>query len=83
LTTYKTEENNHEMKKLTELYTKRSIKLDRMVRNERGSQTLEWIGIAAVVVILVGVISQAFSNDTSIGKTVLNKIKTMIGQIGG
>jgi hypothetical protein len=83
LTTYKTEENNHEMKKLTELYTKRSIKLDRMVRNESGSQTLEWIGIAAVVVILVGVISQAFSNDTSIGKTVLNKIKTMIGQIGG
>jgi hypothetical protein len=54
-----------------------------MLRNERGSQTLEWIGIAAVVVILVGVISQAFSNDTSIGKTVLNKIKTMIGQIGG
>ncbi|NQD66203.1 hypothetical protein HP456_09770 [Bacillus haikouensis] len=71
------------MKKLTEIYTKCSIKVEGMVRNERGSQTLEWIGIAAVVVIMVGVISTAFSGDTSIGKTVLNKIKTMIGQIGG
>ena len=71
------------MKKLTELYTKCSIKLDRMIRNERGSQTLEWIGIAAVIVILVGVISQAFSNDTEIGKAVVKKIKGMIDQIGG
>ncbi|WP_201716815.1 hypothetical protein [Rossellomorea arthrocnemi] len=71
------------MKKLTELYTKCSIKLDGMIRNERGSQTLEWIGIAAVIVILVGVISQAFSNDTEIGKAVVKKIKGMIDQIGG
>lgn len=70
------------MKKLTELYTTCSVKLNGMIRNERGSQTLEWIGIAAVIVILVGVISQAFSNDTSIGKAVLDKIKSMIESIG-
>ncbi|MEW4328476.1 hypothetical protein Q0N12_17650 [Rossellomorea marisflavi] len=70
------------MKKLTELYTNCSVKLNGMIRNERGSQTLEWIGIAAVIVILVGVISQAFSNDTSIGKAVLDKIKSMIESIG-
>lgn len=70
------------MKKLTELYTKCSIKLNGMVRNERGSQTLEWIGIAAVIVILVGVISQAFSKDTEIGNAVVTKIKEMIEQIG-
>ncbi|PFG03899.1 hypothetical protein [Bacillus sp. es.034] len=70
------------MKKLTELYTKCSIKLDGMIRNERGSQTLEWIGIAAVIVILVGVISQAFSKDTGIGNAVVTKIKDMIEQIG-
>ncbi|MBH9968491.1 hypothetical protein [[Bacillus] enclensis] len=71
------------MKKLIEIYTKCSMKVEGLVRNERGSQTLEWIGIAAVVVIMVGVISTAFSKDTSIGTTVLSKIRTMIGQIGG
>lgn len=71
------------MKTLIGFYTKCSMKVEDMIKNERGSQTLEWIGIAAVVVIMVGVISTAFSNDTSIGTTVLNKIKTMIGQIGG
>ncbi|MCR8850846.1 hypothetical protein NQ095_20730 [Rossellomorea sp. SC111] len=71
------------MKKLTELYTKCSIKLDGMIRNERGSQTLEWIGIAAVIVILVGVISQAFADDTTIGDAVVEKISGMIDSIGG
>ncbi|MEW4309234.1 hypothetical protein [Rossellomorea marisflavi] len=71
------------MKKLTELYTICSVKLNGMIRNERGSQTLEWIGIAAVIVILVGVISQAFSDDKSIGKAVVEKFSNMISQIGG
>ncbi|WP_061810886.1 hypothetical protein [Rossellomorea vietnamensis] len=71
------------MKKLTELYTKCSFKLDGMIRNERGSQTLEWIGIAAVIVILVGVISQAFADDTKIGNAVVEKIEGMIDSIGG
>lgn len=51
--------------------------------NERGSQTLEWIGIAAVVVIVVGVISTAFSGDTTIGDTVKDKFKGFIDSIGG
>lgn len=51
--------------------------------NERGSQTLEWIGIAAVVVIVVGVISQAFSGDTSIGDAVKTKFTGFIDSIGG
>lgn len=51
--------------------------------NERGSQTLEWIGIAAVVVIVVGVISTSFSGDTTIGDTVKNKFKGFIDSIGG
>jgi hypothetical protein len=71
------------MKKMTELYTKCSIKLNGMVRNERGSQTLEWIGIAAVVVIVVGVISTAFSGDQQFGKDVVKKFSNMIKQIGG
>ncbi|WP_409273216.1 hypothetical protein V1499_01525 [Neobacillus sp. SCS-31] len=71
------------MKKLTQWYVAATTKIDRMVRNERGSQTLEWIGIAAVVVIVVGLISTAFGKDTTFGNEVLNKFKGMIKQIGG
>jgi cytochrome b len=71
------------MKKLNKVYVKSSIKLQGMIKNERGSQTLEWIGIAAVVVIVVGLISTAFANDDTLGKAVLKKIKGMINQIGG
>jgi hypothetical protein len=71
------------MKKLNEMYVKTAMKVEGMIKNERGSQTLEWIGIAAVVVIVVGVISQAFSGDTSIGDAVKDKLKGMIKQIGG
>jgi hypothetical protein len=71
------------MKKLTEVYTKCSMKMDQMINNERGSQTLEWIGIAAVVVIVVGVISTAFSGDEGFGDAVVTKFSDMIDQIGG
>ncbi|WP_316572851.1 hypothetical protein [Neobacillus sp. YIM B06451] len=71
------------MKKLTQWYVAASTKLESMVRNERGSQTLEWIGIAAVVVIVVGLISTAFGEDKEFGKSVLKKFTGMIDQIGG
>ncbi|RDI37943.1 hypothetical protein [Falsibacillus pallidus] len=71
------------MNKLTELYVKASIKVQEMIRNEKGSQTLEWIGIAAVVVIVVGIISTAFSNNNEFGNKVVEKFNSLIGQIGG
>lgn len=71
------------MKKLNELYVRTSMKLQALVNNQRGSQTLEWIGIAAVVVIVVGLVSTAFSKDTEFGKTVLDKFKGWIGKMGG
>ncbi|WP_174614162.1 hypothetical protein [Virgibacillus ihumii] len=65
------------------IYAKAINRFESIKQDERGSQTLEWIGIAAVIVIMVGVISQAFSNDTSIGNAVLKKIKGFIQDIGG
>lgn len=52
------------------------------VKNERGSQSLEWIGIAAIIVILTGVISTAMK-DTSFGDTFVGKLEGFLGKIGG
>ncbi len=70
-------------KKVNELFVKSSLKVRGMIENERGSQTLEWIGIAAVVVIVVGIISTAFSSDAEFGKTVVKKFSDWIAKIGG
>jgi cytochrome b len=71
------------MKTMTKWYVKMTNKANQYVCNERGSQTLEWIGIAAVVVICVGLISTAFSGDTTFGKKVLDKFTGFIDKIGG
>lgn len=49
------------MKFVNGIYAKAMSKIEELKKDESGSQTLEWIGIAAVIVILVGVVSQAFS----------------------
>ncbi len=68
---------------LKKLQTNLLLKFNELKKEERGSQTLEWIGIAAVIVILVGVISTAMSNADSIGNDVVEKISDLISQIGG
>jgi cytochrome b len=50
--------------------------------NERGSQSLEWLGIAAVIVIIVGMISQVFGGDTAFGEAIKNKLVEMVADIG-
>ncbi|GAA0588718.1 hypothetical protein GCM10009001_00760 [Virgibacillus siamensis] len=67
---------------LNEIYVKSMNRLETIKQDEKGSQTLEWIGIAAVIVILVGIVSQAFS-EGDFGKTLVNKFNTLITQIGG
>ena len=65
---------------LTGMYVKATTKLGGLVKNERGPQTLEWIGIAAVIVILVGVISTAFS-DEGLGDTVKTKFENLLNKM--
>ncbi|SEP98619.1 hypothetical protein [Piscibacillus halophilus] len=70
------------MKFLMNMYAKVMNKSEEIKQDERGSQTLEWIGIAAVIVILVGVISQAFSGG-DFGNTLVTKFNELIEDIGG
>ncbi|SFD94577.1 hypothetical protein SAMN05216238_10668 [Lentibacillus persicus] len=71
------------MKFVNGIYTKIMNKVEEFKNDESGSQTLEWIGIAAVIVILVGVVSTAMSGASGIGEDVVNKIRDLISQIGG
>lgn len=68
--------------KLNDLSLQMVASMKSTVDNERGSQTLEWIGIAAVIVIVVGVVSQAFSGG-DFGTTLVEKFNGFIGKIGG
>jgi hypothetical protein len=68
--------------KLNELSLQMATSLQTKVANERGSQTLEWIGIAAVIVIVVGVVSQAFAGG-GFGDTLVSKFEGFISKIGG
>jgi hypothetical protein len=70
------------MKKLRAFLLKTNMRFSNLVNNQKGSQTLEWIGIAAVVVIVVGLISTAFSSNTEFGTTVLDKFKGWIEKNG-
>ncbi|RKD24711.1 hypothetical protein BEP19_08840 [Ammoniphilus oxalaticus] len=57
------------------------VKTTGYIRNQRGSQALEWIGIAAVIVILTGVISTAFKNQ-GLGNDFKKKFSEFLDNIG-
>ncbi|GEN44527.1 hypothetical protein [Alkalibacillus haloalkaliphilus] len=71
------------MRMFNRVFEKVMSRAGEVTKEERGSQTLEWIGIAAVIVILVGVISTAMSGATDIGDQVVGKIVELIQSIGG
>lgn len=67
-------------KKLLGLY----IKMMHPVKNEKGAQSLEWLGLAALLILVLGIISQAVSKQESsigdlIGK-IIDKISKMVGE---
>lgn len=67
---------------LTGMYVKTKNMVGNLVNNEKGSQTLEWLGIAAVIVILVGLVSQAIGSE-GLGSTIVGKFGDFIDDIGG
>ncbi|WP_077327807.1 Flp family type IVb pilin [Virgibacillus siamensis] len=69
------------MKFMNGIYAKAMNRVEELKQDEKGSQTLEWIGIAAVIVILVGVVSQAFSGG-DFGDTLVDKFNELIEDIG-
>ncbi|MGV3465343.1 MAG: hypothetical protein ACO1OT_08635 [Heyndrickxia sp.] len=66
-------------KKLSGLY----VKWMNPVKNERGAQSLEWLGLAALLILVLGIISTAVSSGkgtiTEIITNILTKIKDMVG----
>ncbi|MED1865901.1 hypothetical protein P4V41_20845 [Fictibacillus nanhaiensis] len=51
------------------------------VKNERGSQSLEWIAIAAIVVIITGLISKVMK-ESEIGSEFFEKFSGFIDEVG-
>jgi len=66
-------------KKILGLYEKWTNPL----KNERGAQSLEWLGLAALLILVLGIISTAVSSGsgtiTEIITNILTKIKNMVG----
>lgn len=64
------------------LYTKLYSKLQTYTGNERGSQALEWIGVAAVIITIVTLLSTAVSNSgdgvSGMVSSIFDKIQSMI-----
>ncbi|TMU82725.1 hypothetical protein FGG79_20815 [Bacillus sp. BHET2] len=67
------------MNKLTELY----VKFTTPVKNEKGAQSLEWLGLAALLILVLGIVSTAVSDSkgsiTSIITSIFEKISNMVG----
>lgn len=67
------------MEKLTELYVKATQRLN----NEKGAQSLEWLGIAALLIMILGIVSTAVSDQSGgisgIISDIITKISDMVG----
>ncbi len=53
------------------------------LKNERGAQSLEWLGLAALLILVLGIVSQAVSSQgagiTGIITNIISKITAMVG----
>ncbi|WP_156289401.1 hypothetical protein [Oceanobacillus salinisoli] len=67
------------MEKLTGFY----VKVSQWLNNEKGAQSLEWLGIAALLILVLGIVSSAISDQesgiTDIITSIISKIKGMVG----
>jgi hypothetical protein len=53
------------------------------VKNEKGAQSLEWLGLAALLILVLGIISQAVDGQKEgIGKVIENILKKISEMVG-
>jgi hypothetical protein len=53
------------------------------VKNEKGAQSLEWLGIAALLILVLGIVSTAVSKQgDGIGAVIENIIKKITDMVG-
>ncbi len=51
--------------------------------NEKGSTTVEWVGLAVVALALMVAISAFIEKDVAVGGAIADKVKELISDIGG
>lgn len=65
------------------LMMKLGVKLLTPVKNEKGAQSLEWLGLAALLILVLGIISTAVSGQSgaisSLIGNIISKISGMVG----
>ena len=53
------------------------------LKNEKGAQSLEWLGLAALLILVLGIVSTALSDQgKSIGTLIENIIKKISEMVG-
>ncbi|MGG0669627.1 hypothetical protein [Sporosarcina koreensis] len=59
-------------------------KMTAPVKNETGAQSLEWLGIAALLILVLGIVSTALSGQsesiTELVGNIITKISGMVGE---
>lgn len=60
------------------------VKVTNPVKNEKGAQSLEWLGLAALLIMILGIISTAVgSKSGSITNVIGNIITNISNMVGG
>jgi len=68
------------LKRLNEKVVSFKEKVVRLVNNETGAQTVEWVALAAIILVLLMAVGTVFGGDSSIGEAVVKKISEIIGK---
>ncbi|MFO1442098.1 hypothetical protein KDN24_02440 [Bacillus sp. Bva_UNVM-123] len=54
-----------------------------LLTNERGATTLEWVGLAFVILMLMFAVSEAMSNNgDGLAQSIAGKIAELVGRVG-
>lgn len=53
------------------------------LRDEEGVETIEWIGLAAVILVLLAAIAAVLGKDTKVGQAIVDALARMIENITG
>ncbi|MEK5037263.1 hypothetical protein [Sporosarcina sp. FSL K6-3457] len=75
------------MKKMINNFNEKCVKMYVLAKdrtfNEKGSTTVEWVGLAVVALALMIAISAFLKEDTDVGGAIAKKVSELIGNVGG
>ncbi|MBP3040289.1 hypothetical protein J9303_12420 [Bacillaceae bacterium Marseille-Q3522] len=59
------------------------VKLSNPVKNEEGAQSLEWLGLAALLIFVLGILSQVLKGSETSIQNIISNILTQIQNLVG